>query len=215
MTEPGPSLGEGRVPPVPEDRESLRRCPPVELAPGDRVWRSHKRGVGPWYFGDGGRLGLKRPAGTCYVATDPLASICETVIRGRVQLEPADLADRMIRELPVPKEFVLADTPSAVHLGLGRSFSTEYPYDTCRDWAVAFYGVGFRGIAYWPSHDPRRGDLLSYALFDAAGERSSWRVGRNAEPLDSPHWRQRILDELRIRTIEPPDDSELEFANDI
>lgn len=215
MTEPGPTPGEGRVPPVPDDRESLRRCPKVELEPGDSVWRTHERGTGPWYFSDRGRFGLEQPVGTCYVATDPLTAICEKVIRGRVDLEPVDLRGKVIRELPIPKAFVLADAPSAAHLGLGRSFSSEYPYDTCREWAAAFHDVGFRGIAYWPTHDPRRGDVLSYALFDSAGERSSWRVGGRAQPLDSPYWRQRIVDELRIRIVEPPDDDELEFTEDV
>ncbi len=215
MSEPGPLPVEGRVPPVPDDRESLRHCPPAELEPGDTVWRTHDRDKGPWYFSDEGRFGLERPAGTCYVATDPLTSICEKVIRGRIELEPADLAGKVIRELPIPKSFVLADAPSAARLGLGRSFSTETPYDTCRDWAAAFYGVGFRGIAYWPSHDPRRGDRLSYALFDNAGERSSWRIGRTPQPLDSPYWRKRILDDLLIPTVDPPDDPELEFTDKV
>jgi hypothetical protein len=130
-------------------------------------------------------------------------------------LEPADLAGKEIREMPIPKEFLLADASSAVHLGLGRSFSTVYPYDMCRHWAAAFYDVGFHGIAYWPSHDPRRGDLLSYALFDKAGTRSSrWLVGRG-QSLDSSYWRRRILNELRIATVEPADDDELEFTGDV
>ena len=210
----GPPPAEGRVPPVPSNRELLRGFPRLDAAPGDVVWRAHSKAYRPWFFGDGGRFGLRPHAGTCYLAEDPLTSICETVIRGRIVILPEDLAAKAIRELRLPKPFALADSPSAVRFGLGRSFSTEFPYDTCREWAAALYESGFRGIAYWPSHDPRRGDRVSYALFDAVGERKKWLIGR-AEDLGSQEWRLRIQDELGIRVEEPPDDDELEIIDEL
>jgi hypothetical protein len=71
------------------------------------------------------------------------------------------------------------------------------------------------GIAYWPCHDPRRGDLLSYALFDAMGERS-WEAGDPAQHLDEKEWRQKIENELTIEIDdEPPADLEMRFVDDL
>lgn len=202
---------EGRVPPVPDDRELLREFPRTDLARGTTVWRAHDKGKRPWFFSGGGRFGLLPAAGTCYVAEDPLTTICETVIRGRTHVCPDDLAKKAIRGLSAPKEFALADSPSASGFGIGRSFGTEHPYDTCREWALALYGVGFRGVAYWPSHDPRRGDRVSLALFDVVGERKRWRVGR-AEDLSSAPWRSRIEADIGVQVLDPPGDDELEFV---
>ncbi|MEA2233613.1 MAG: hypothetical protein QOD83_3429 [Solirubrobacteraceae bacterium] len=208
--EPTPKL-EGRVPPVPTERETLRTFPTYDLAIGTTVWRVHETDSGPWYFGDAGRFGLLPKAGTCYVAADPITTICETVIRGRTHICPADLASKRIRGLVTPKLFAIADGTNAIHFGLGRVFGTEVPYDTCREWAAALYETGFRGIAYWPSHDPRRGDHLSLALFDAAGERKKWLRGR-ADSLAAPHWQMRIVLETRIAILDPPDDDDLDFV---
>jgi hypothetical protein len=205
---------EGPTPRVPEGRDALRDFPRLEVPLGSMVWRVHTKGEKPWYFSSNGRFGLSPQAGTCYVAQDPLTSICETVIRGRTQVEPADLQGRTIRSMPLPRAFSLADTPAAVHFGLGRRFSTDEPYDRCREWAAALHGNGFGGVAYWPSHDPRRGDRLSYALFDSMGARR-WKVGGRPDDLDSALWTSRIEAELNIKVVRPPDDPELPFTEEL
>jgi hypothetical protein len=216
MSEPPKGLPEsGPVPRPPDDAEILRSFPKLEVSPGVCVWRVHTTDRKPWYFSEAGRFGLTSPAGTCYVAQDPMTSICERVIKGRICLLPEDLEGKSIREMPMPKLFVLADSPQAVRFGIGRSFSTEEPYDRCREWALALHSVGFAGVAYWPSHDPRRGDRLSYALFDREGERSSWRVGGRPSPLDSADWLRKIKEELGINIVGPPDDPELPFTEDL
>jgi len=142
-----------------------------------------------------------------------LTSICESVIQGRTHVLHEDLQRKSIRSMPVPKIFAVADSPAAIHFGLGRSFSTEEPYDRCREWAAALHAAGFGGVAYWPSHDPRRGDRVSYALFDSMGARR-WKVGGRADPLDSALWRGRIGEDLKIQVLHPPDDPEMPFAED-
>lgn len=205
---------EGPVPPLPDGRDALRDFPQFELSPGLLVWRVHTKDRKPWYFSDRGRFGLSPKAGTCYVAHDPLTSICETVIKGRTHVLREDLQRKSIRNMPIPKAFAMADSPAAVHFGLGRSFSTEEPYDRCREWAAALHAAGFSGVAYWPSHDPRRGDLLSYALFDAMGART-WKIGGRSQELDSALWRARIQDDLKIEVLDAPADAEMPFTADL
>src|SRR4051794_35972752 len=102
MAEPlrPPVPAEGKVPPVPMEREQLRKFASARLSRGSLVWRVHRTGLGPWYFGRSGRFGLAPRRGTCYVAEDPITAICETVIRGRSIISPADLGERSIQQIP-------------------------------------------------------------------------------------------------------------------
>jgi hypothetical protein len=159
-----------------------------------------------------GRFDLPEPYGTCYLAADPLAALLEFLGPERGIISSELLAERRIRELPVPGEVKVADVTSrgASGLGITAEIGTILPYERPQAWARQLHQANFQGIIYWLRHDPARSE--GFALFGPHGERKAWKRGReraisgeliqrlraecNVEVVPIPHSRQlRIIDE--------------------
>lgn len=189
--------------------------PQHSLYKGEEVWRVHLAEKGPWYFGSEGRFALTAPGGTCYAAATPMTAVCEVLDRqGLRVIHSSDLRARVIRVMPLARDFELADTATrhALAFRLSRGFAAEpEPYERCRAWATAF-ATGHDGIRYWARRDLSR-DGYAYALFAKAGERRSWRRGR-AESLDRPEWHARISRETGIPILPEDASGDLEFRTE-
>jgi hypothetical protein len=154
------------------------------LDAGTPVFRVVRRGHGPWWFsGDGsGRFDLEAPAGTCYLATTPVAALLEALgpeLAGGRAVAPEAFADRELRDLALPRRVRLADAASrrAAGFGITAELTAIVPYDLPRAWARALAAARFDGIRSTLRHDPASRPE-GVALFGAAGERARWRRGR-------------------------------------
>lgn len=201
-----------RIPYPPALAEALKGFPTAVIDAGTEVWRVHRIGNGPWFFGPTGRFGLDAPNGSCYVAMDPVSAISEAVVRGLTIVHERDLQIRCIRRLELPRRVIAANLKDSTAAGFGvtRNFGTEEPYERTRQWARAFLRMSFGGVHYWPRHDLVDGST-SLALFGRNGERKSWRRGRPA-PLAGPTWRNRIEKELGVTVSASPRDADLVFT---
>lgn len=203
-------------PTPPDDPEELRGFPQFVVASPGQVWRTHKAGFGPWYFSDSGRFGLKYPNGTCYLAMDPLTAISETAVRGQRVLQESDLRRWVIRQMPTPASFDLADLMDrkAGGFGVTRDICSGDDYDTPRAWGRAFLAISYGGIRYWARHDSGA-TAAAYAVFGRFGERKSWRRGRG-ESLAHPKWVERIRSEIGISILpDTADDADFLFVDKI
>ncbi len=123
-----------------------------------------------WYSSDGsGRFDLRRPEGTCYLATDTYAAIREASRLGPVSIDWVH--DRELREVapPDPNARLSATTRKAAgRYGVTTELVTLVPYDVSRRWATAFRGHDFDGIRHQLRHD-QRARPSGVALFGPAG----------------------------------------------
>lgn len=110
-----------------------------------------------WYSSDGsGRFDLRRPEGTCYLATDTYAAIREASRLGPVSIDWVH--DRELREVAPsdPNARLAATTRKAAgRYGVTTELATLVPYDLPRRWATAFRNHGFDGIRHQLRHDQR------------------------------------------------------------
>lgn len=196
----------------PTEKGALAEFPFIILQYGQTLWRVHRVGYEPWFFGHGSRFGLDAQRGTCYLAADAMTAIAEAVIRGSVIIDAQELEGRIIRQLPLSKEFRLADTRNrkCARWGVTRELSTVDDYSIPMCWAERWADEGFDGLTYWPRFDLPV-DAMNIALFGKAGTRSKWRRGR-AEPLSEPGWRRRISAETGVVILERPISSEFEWC---
>jgi len=200
----------------PEDPEALRKFPDRPLNPDAKLFRVVRRGNGPWWFGNSmlGRFDLPAPSGTCYLAADPVSALLEVLSgdrRGAV-VAAEFLAERGLRELRVPRELTLADLASrrAAGFGITAEIGTLVQYDQTQAWGSRLHGAGFHGLVYWLRHDPSRAE--GWALFGPAGERKSWRRGREI-PI-SRELVNRLRVECGIEVARIPRASELTIQDD-
>jgi hypothetical protein len=123
-----------------------------------------------WYSSDGsGRFDLRRPEGTCYLATDAYAAIREASRLGPVSTDWVHA--RVLREVtpPDPDARLAATTRKAAgRYGVTTELVTLVPYDLPRRWATAFRAHGFDGIRHKLRHD-QRARPSGIALFGMAG----------------------------------------------
>jgi RES domain-containing protein len=140
-------------------RGSLTGFPTWTLRPDRALYRAHKAAAAPWWFSsDGsGRFDLRRPHGTCYLASDPEAAVRERwgeelLALGYVPRAVAEATE--VSELRVPKGGRLADfcAGAAAGFGVTREISTTGRYDVTQTWANALgpLGSGLRGVRYQP-----------------------------------------------------------------
>lgn len=167
--------------------------PPLELggfpehvlAPGHPLYRIHRAGRGPWWFGSSGagRFDLAPPGGTCYLAEHPLGAFIE-VFRDTHLVDRRDVERRRLARLSLGRPLRLADCMA----GRSRSFGvtgaihSAADYEVTHAWAAGFARAGFDGVRYLLSQDPAQ-RLTGYALFGAAGaatDRERWPTGTSA-----------------------------------
>lgn len=153
---------------------SLAGFPAYSVGAGTDLFRAHRRGLGPWWFGnDGaGRFDLRAPRGTCYVALDPLSALRERlgpVLGGSRAVPESLLAESVVSRLRLPSARDAADVQDrgAAEFGVTRELESTVPYAVPQAWARAFDEAGFGGVRYGPRFTP--GDSSALALFDGEG----------------------------------------------
>ncbi|MEA2639954.1 MAG: hypothetical protein QOF51_1348 [Chloroflexota bacterium] len=155
---------------------SLAGFPSWMLSPERVLYRVHRRTRSAWYFDSGpdGRFNLSPPNGTCYLAETAIGAFLETLGRQGQLIPQADVDERALSTIMVPDARRLADCTVARARGFGITTGIDAIEDYARtqQWARAFHAVGFTGIRYRISHDPRAPGV-GIALFGSAGE-ASW-----------------------------------------
>lgn len=157
-----------------------------------------------------GRFDLPPPEGTCYLATEPVGALLELIgpeASGGAVSE-IFLANRRLRRLSVPRSHRLANLTDrrAAGLGLTAEIHTVVPYAVPQAWAVALREVGADGVLYRLRHDPSvKG--LGVGLFGKAGERRSWKRGREL-PIDATVI-EKLYQACGVRVLPIPRRSEL------
>ena len=199
----------------PKDPHELQTFPRRALTPEQGLWRVVRKGRGPWWFAStgGGRFDLREPEGTCYLATDELSALLETIGPERTDggISTRFFDDRRIRHLHAPRMRALADLTSRRCAGFGITLEihTVVPYDLPRAWALSLRRAGLQGLLYFVRHDPAVGKGI--ALFGRQGERKAWRRGREL-PV-APALIARLRDECGLKVIEVPRRSELRIVD--
>jgi hypothetical protein len=201
-----------RVPRVDED---LSRFPAFSTDTRRAYWRVVREGHCPWWFGStlNGRFDLPPPNGTCYLASDDLGAMLETI---GPDLLPGGLAPesllqgRLLRALRLPHRHRVANClAQRASKWVTAEISTLTPYDVPQAWAKAFYRTGFKGVRYAPRHSTSR-RTYSVAAFGPAGERREWPSGRTL-PLGAIQLR-RLRERCGITVFTTPFADELVFA---
>lgn len=141
------------------------------LSAGTSLYRIYRATRSPWWFSsDGsGRFDLPAPAGTCYLAEQPLAALLE-VTRGLTLLSEAFLNGRRLLTVQLPHDLPLADLTAAraYRYGLTAEVAATSDYDMPHAWAAALRDAGFAGVRYHVRHDPGA-DHVGIAWFGRAG----------------------------------------------
>ena len=195
----------------PEDLASLAGFPESVLRYGRSLWRVHRRELEPSQPGHGDRFGLLPKRGTCYLAGDEMTAIAETLIRGSSAIDASDLEERVIRQMPLHKDFRLADTKQRMcsRFGITRELSTISDYILPKLWAESLANAGFDGIVYWPRFDMPE-TAMNVAIFGRQGERRRWHR-RLLGLLSSDGWRKRITADTGVAILDMPASSEFQF----
>jgi RES domain len=126
---------------------------PDHLYPsGTRLWRAARQDPW-WYCSCGGcRFDLRDPRGTCYLGTDELSGIIESIgpeiESGVVATEYLDA--RRLFGFKLSSELRAADLVSrrAVGKGVTNELSTMVPYEVPQEWAKKLDESGFSAIRY-------------------------------------------------------------------
>lgn len=149
---------------------------PELILPADTVvHRVHRAVNHPWWFSRNPDMRfdpLRRPGwGTCYASAIPIGAFIEH-FQGLSVIDARDIASRRWSELYLPNDCRLADCTSRKGLGFGvtAEIHSSTDFSTTQKWAADFLEAEFDGIRYFARHDPQQ-DLVSYALFGAAGAR--------------------------------------------
>jgi hypothetical protein len=200
----------------------------VALPEGWELWRCHRVGREPWWFSSDGtsRFDLATPAGTCYLADDPLIGVLEVLSHGTVDgmaVSEAFLAERRIRRLPLPAPACFADTTDGRGRGFGvtREIHDVADYSLPQAWAAAWRAHAFHGVRYLAtSYQPPAGAPPwsgpgaqgpgAWALFGEEGERRRWRRGRPQRI--GTELRSRLELEAGVQVVPFPDVKQLEVV---
>lgn len=165
-----------RRPSLIEPPSELGGFPARRLTPRRTLWRIHLKDNGPWWFCSDleCRFDLRVPAGTCYVAEEPLGSFVE-VFTDVTLVAEEDVEKRRLSAIHVPTTLRLADCTDAGARRFGSTgeIHTTVDYDLTQRWAQALAASGFDGIRYLVRHDPAQ-QRVGLALFGNAGEATGW-----------------------------------------
>lgn len=173
--------------PPPDMSLPWSKFPKSELKPGQRIYRAAKRGKGAWWFCHCGecRFDLSAPRGTCYVGTDPLTGILESIgpdwCNGgpAVVLIPKLVNEREIHCYELPKTVDAANltTRGALRYRVTNELVTMTPYDVPQQYAKVFDETPgkrkehqFEAIRFRTRFDTGVA-AHGIALFDQEGER--------------------------------------------
>ena len=157
-----------------------------------------------------GRFDLPPPQGTCYLATEPIGALLELIgpeASGGAVSETF-LVNRRFRRLSVPRPHRLANLTDRRTSGFGLTaeIHTVVPYALPQAWAVALEEVGADGVLYQLRHDPSfKG--VGVGLFGKAGERRSWKRGRELS-IDASV-REKLYQACGVRVLPIPRRSQL------
>lgn len=153
-----------------------RSLPTVTLPAGRHLWRIHRNGLEPVWFGPAPgtppRNRFDAPAGeyrVCYLGDSAEVSFAETLIRQpRTRLLPRAMVDeRSVSRIPLAREVTLAcfHGPGLARLGLGADVAHGHPYHRCQGIALEIWRhpAAVDGIEYRSRWD---NDRLCIAIFD-------------------------------------------------
>ncbi len=169
-----------------------------------RLWRAARKEPW-WYCSDGDcRFDLDAPKGTCYLGTDELVGILESIgpeVANGV-ISEAYLRQRKLFSWSPRRPLRTADLMSrrAAGFGVTNELSTMQPYAVPRSWARAFEQGRFAGITYRSRFDPGA-TQRAVAHFGHAGPAS--RSSRAGIPI-GPDLYARLEKECGIRVAGPP-----------
>ncbi len=200
----------------PEKRSALEDFPRKTLRRGLTLWRVTRAGRHPWWFSSelSGRFDLPPPYGTCYLATDDLTALLESVGPEMVggTFSELFLKDRCLRRLALPRDHRVCDLTDrhAVGFGLTAEIHTIVPYKLPQAWAKALHDAGAEGVLYHARHDLSF-DGKAVGLFGKSGERRSWSRGR--EVAIDKKLRSRLYESCRISVLPIPRASELRIID--
>ena len=200
----------------PEEVSALRGFPLRTLRRGTVLWRVTRAGRNPWWFSSSlkGRFDLLAPLGTCYLAMDALAALMELVgpdiTNGAVSR--SFFSQRRLRRLALPRTHRVSNLTDRRALGFGvtAEVHTITPYTRPQAWAKALKDSGAQGVLYLVRHDPSftgRG----VGLFGKAGERRSWKRGR--ELAIDAKLESKLNEKCHVRVLPVPRASELRISD--
>jgi RES domain len=185
------------------------------------LWRAARRD--PWWYCNSGdcRFDLAPPRGTCYLGTDEITGILESIgpeLSSGV-IASSYLEDRRLYALELSSPLRLADLASrrAIGSGVTDELSTMVPYKIPQAWARKFDETGFEGIRYRTRFDtgerPR-----GIARFGASGPaKGATRAGKGAaggsRQIDES-LRRRLEAECGVTVAGMPALGELEIAKE-
>jgi hypothetical protein len=122
--------------------------PRTRIKRGQTLYRAAKRGKGAWWFCHCGdcRFDLPAPRGTCYVGTDELSGLLETIgpdwCDGEppIMLIPKLVRERVVHSYEVPMSLGAANLTSqrAVQFRITNELSDMTPYDMPQKYAKVF-----------------------------------------------------------------------------
>jgi hypothetical protein len=201
---------------TPGERSELEGFPRQTLRQGKILWRVTRAGRNPWWFSSelSGRFDLHPPHGTCYLATDEMTAMLESVgpelVGGTVS--GGFFEGRRLRRLALPRSYRARDLTdrSAVGFGLTAEIYTIVPYTLPQAWAKALHDAGAEGVLYHARHDPSL-EGKAVGLFGKSGVRRSWSRGREV-PIDGK-LRSRLYESCRIRVLPIPRAAELRIID--
>lgn len=187
-----------------------RSFPRSGLPAGRRLYRAARHT--PWWFCacGGCRFDLDEPRGTCYLATDPVSGLLESIgpewATGR-PLTRAFVTGRTVHALDLPQRVTLANLTSRKAIGfrVTNELSDMTPYvprafATLLDGVTGRTGPAFDGLRFRSRFDTGA-TTRGVALFGDHGAQTSW-TSAEVREVDEP-----LLDELRalgVLVTDPP-----------
>ncbi|MDV8006980.1 RES family NAD+ phosphorylase [Rhodococcus sp. IEGM 1318] len=160
------------APPSPDELRG--RFPARTVSAGTVLYRTHRDGLGAWWFGSSlqGRFDLTDPHGTCYTAESELITLLECWV-GIKYIPRTEIDDRALSAVTVRRDLQIADVTSnrAIEFGMTSEINTTIDYTLTQRWAEAFRSAGFDGIRYWARHEMSHTDAC-LALFAEGGDRT-------------------------------------------
>lgn len=195
-----------------------RTFPRSGLPVGRRLYRAARHT--PWWFCacGGCRFDLDEPRGTCYLATDPVSGLLESIgpewATGR-PLTRAFVTGRTVHALDLPQRVTLANLTSRKAIGfrVTNELSDMTPYDVPHAFATLFDG-GDRPkrarVRRPPVPQP-----FGHRRYDPRG--GVIRRSRRADVVDLREVDEPLLDELRalgVLVTDPPALADLHQAPD-
>ena len=159
--------------PLPPSDFASRELPSETISPGTRLFRIHRRDVGPLFFGSTGGNRFDDPIksyGVCYLAKTMEGAFAETCLRAVgarfVALTFLEARSFAAIEVTTPLSLVAVHGAGLAQLGATAAV-TSGPHSIAQQWsrAVHDHPVAPDGIAYRSNHD--NGELC-VALFERA-----------------------------------------------